>query len=473
MRIKLCLSLSLILMLSVACNTTPPDTTEPLSVSNTTALNVNHRVIYELNLYNFTKEGTLAAAQVRLKELRTLGIDIVWLMPIQPRSKQGKIGSLGSPYALQDYTKVNPDHGTLSDLINFVNEAHNLGIEVWLDWVPNHTGLDHVWVTEHPEYYQTKDGKIVHPNDYGDVYQLNYSNSAMQQAMIDAVKYWVKEASVDGFRFDYISSPAIPASFWKRAIPEIKNAAPDKRIWMLAEGDLIDRKDLYDVGFDYDYAWNFHDSAAKQVGATDKAKTLRSICQTLVSNSRYDNMDRMVYLTNHDDGNDGKNYFSDFGVNVPLMTVLEFTLYGMPLLYNGQEIGYRPVQDYFNRSVINWNSINRQLKNTIATLVALRHLQPALGGGIKSERGVVTFLDTGQPSLLCYTKTKGDNTVLVALNFATEPVTFTLSSIEQGRYSKWLDSETVHNDATLTHTTLSPATTFTLESKGYSVWVKE
>ena len=462
------------LLLPVSCTELlEPETPEMFSVSNTRALDEHHQVIYELNLYNFTAEGTLQAAKARLQELRTLGIDIVWLMPIQTRSKQGKIGTLGSPYALHDYTEVNPDHGELPDLQAFVDEAHHLGMEVWMDWVPNHTGLDHVWVSQHPEYYKQSNGKIVHPNNYGDVYQLDYGNAGLRQAMTDAIIYWVEKAGIDGFRFDYISSPAIPASFWQSALPAIRAAAPDKHIRMLAEGDLIDRKDLYDVGFDYDYAWGFHDNVAQKVGATDNASLLRAYCRSLVNNPNYDKMDRMVYLTNHDDGNDGKNYFSDFGSNVPLMTVLEFTLYGMPLLYNGQEIGYRPVQDYFNRSVINWNNGNAQLRNTIATLVALRHRQPALGGGPKGVRPSVTFLEAANTSVFAYLKQTADNTVLVVLNLSSTAVTTALSGIPAGRYSRVLDSRTITEGPLSVAVSLRADTQFDLPAKGYCVYVMQ
>ena len=475
MKHYLCLTATLaIAAVLCSCNNPSPEAVEPLEVSNTTALDRNHRVIYELNLYNFTQEGTLKAAKARLEELRSLGVDIVWLMPIQPRSKRGKIGSLGSPYALQDYTKVNPQHGTLDDLKAYTEEAHRLGMEVWMDWVPNHTGLDHVWVTEHKDYYQQKDGEIVHPNNYGDVYQLDYSNNELRQAMTDAVIYWVENAGIDGFRFDYISSPAIPAEFWQEAIPAIRKAGKDKYIGMLAEGDLADRKDLYSVGFDYDYAWGFHDNIAQKVGTTDKAKVLQNWCNSLVSNSNYDNMDRMVYLTNHDDGNDGKNYFSDFGNNVPPLTVMEFTLYGMPMLYNGQEIGYRPVQDYFNKSLINWSSPDKKLQNTIATLIALRHTQPALSSGKKAERGTTTFLDTDQKTtVLCYKREKDDNQVVVAVNLSTDSATFTIQGVDEGNYAQWLNSATVQNGTTLTPRHLTANPTLTLGGKGYAVYVKE
>lgn len=452
---------------------------ESFVVDNTVALDANHRVLYELNLYNFTQQGTLSAAQARLQELRTLGVDIVWLMPIQPRSVKGKIGNLGSPYALRDYKAVNSAHGTLADLKAYVNEAHRLGMEVWLDWVPNHTGLDHIWVTEHPEYYKTKNGQIVHPSAgglvYNDVYQLDYTNAAMREAMIDAMVYWVKEADIDGYRCDYVSSPDIPASFWSEAIPAIKAAAPNKRIWMLGEADFIDKVALYQEDFDYDYAWGFHDNVAQKVGTGTSASTLRTWCEKLINNKNYKTLDRILYLTNHDDGNDGKNYFSDFGSNVPPMTVLEFTLYGMPLLYNGQEIGYKPVQDYFKIDPIKWSTVNQQLKNTIRTLVALRHTQPALGGGVESVRPSVRFLTSDVTTVLAYTKTSGTNTVLVVLNLGTSEASVTLTDVEAGVYKLYLDSKTISGGVVTipSKEQLSADAPISIGAKGYKVFVKE
>lgn len=484
---KLILALLIFPLIFTSCkenNTEPstdpvdPDTQgEQFVVDNTVALDANHRVLYELNLYNFTQQGTLNAAQARLQELRTLGVDIVWLMPIQPRSVKGKIGNLGSPYALRDYKAVNSAHGTLADLKAYVTEAHRLGMEVWLDWVPNHTGLDHIWVTEHPEYYKTEDGQIVHPNNYSDVYQLDYTNEDMRNAMIDAMVYWVKEADIDGFRCDYVSSPEIPASFWSEAIPAIKAAAPNKRIWMLGEADFVDKKALYQEDFDYDYAWGFHDNVAQKVASGTSAGTLRTWCRTLIGNENYENLDRILYLTNHDDGNDfdSKNYFTYFGRNVPLMTVLEFTIYGMPLLYNGQEIGYRPAQGYFNRDPIKWNSVDIQIKNTIRTLVALRHTQPALGSGVAADRPSVKFLTGNVNTVLAYTKTSGTNTVLVVLNLGTSEASVKLKEIESGSYKLYLDSKTISDGVvtTISKEELSAEAPINIGAKGYKVFVKE
>ena len=444
-----------------------------LEVDNTEALSVNNRVIYELNLYNFTSEGTLAAAEGRLEILRKLGVDIVWLMPIQPRSQQGKIGSLGSPYALHDYTSVNPDHGSLADFQSFVRKAHGLGMEVWLDWVPNHTGLDHVWVSEHPDYYARSGGSIIHPNNYSDVYQLDYSNPSMCAAMQAAMIYWVENCGVDGFRCDYVSSPMLPAEFWFATIPMLQTAA-GRKIWMLGEADFADKPALYEVGFDYDYAWGFHDKVKDGVGKGSAATKLQTLCAAFMSNSKYAQMDRMVYLTNHDDIGDNfsQNYFGYHGENVAPLTVLEFTLYGMPLLYNGQEIGCRKVQNYFNRDVINWNSTNVQLQNTIRTLVALRHTQAALCGGVQAERPKTTFLTCSDKACMAYEKVKGDNTVLVVLNLASDSVSCEIKGIAEGIYTQWLDSRTIAQKIVKKDVELSETMTFSLPKKGYAVYVK-
>lgn len=444
-----------------------------LDVDNTQPIGDNNRVIYEMNVYNFTSQGTFKAAADKLADLRKLGIDIVWLMPIQPRSTEGKIGSLGSPYALHDYTAVNPDHGTFDDFKAFVSKAHSLGMEVWLDWVPNHTGLDHIWVTEHPDFYQWKDGKIVHPNNYGDVYQLNYDNADMRNAMQQAMIYWITNANIDGFRCDYVSSPDLPADFWSATIPKLQEAA-GRKIWMLGESDFQPEKSaLLTVGFDYDYTVGYHYRLKANVGKSESASKLKTQCKSLVNNGSYANMDRMVYLTNHDDIGDGTNYFGYFGTNVAPLTVVEFTLYGMPLLYNGQEIGYRKVQDYFNRDAINWSTPDKRLLNTIRTLVALRHTQAALGSGNKTDRATTTFLECSHSAFMAYKKEKGDNTVLVVVSLSADTSTCEVKGIDEGIYTQWLNSETIVDKIVKKDVKLTETTSFTLPKKGYTVYVKK
>lgn len=451
--------------------------TGSLIVDNTTPISPANRVIYELNLYDFTSAGTLQAAKNRLPELRRLGIDIIWLMPIYPRSVQGRIGSLGSPYAARDFTAVNPDHGTLADLKSFVSEAHRLGMAVWLDWVPNHTGLDHVWVSSHPEYYVWQNGAIVHPNNYGDVYQLNYNSAALRNAMTDAMLYWVNEADIDGFRCDYVSSSAIPVSYWQQAIPALQNNNRSKRVEMLGEADFIPQPSLYAAGFQYDYAWQFN-TALKSIGTGTDITNLRSEAQrllNLLNTANYSAMNSMVYLTNHDDIGDNfsANYLTQVGVNVAPLTVMFFTLYGMPLLYNGQEVAQPTILNYFNRNSINWQvtSANRPIVNTIRALIALKHTMPALADGSATTRGATSFIATNRSSVIAYRKSKGDNSVLVVINFGNSETDVTLSGIAAGNYTRVLDSRTIASGFNIEDVYLTSSPVIHLPAKGYQVYV--
>ena len=325
----------------------------------------NH-VIYELNTGSFTTEGTFNAAGEKLQDLKDLGIDIVWLMPIYPRG-----GGINSPYAATDFKATNPQYGSIADLKAFVSKAHTLGMEVWLDWVPNHTATDAKWVTSNPEYYKTKNGSMVHPNNYGDVYQLDYSNPDLAAAMTDCLKFWVDEADVDGFRCDYVSSPEIPATYWASAIPEVKNHKAGKTITFLAEGDLTNsnNRGLVTTGFEYDYAWDFQESGLyKTVGKGISGSSLQKVCESMLSATEtIKPITRMIYLTNHDQNyNDGGHLISDiYGENVYPLTALIFTFKGMPLVYNGQEAGGKQILDYFNDTKIKWSDKDEKNEKAI------------------------------------------------------------------------------------------------------------
>ena len=198
-------------------------------INTATNNEVGHQVIYEMNIGSFTQAGTFTAAQQRLDELKTLGVDIVWLMPIYPRG-----GGINSPYAATNFQQANPAYGTIDDLKALVVRAHELNMEVWLDWVPNHTATNADWVTTHPEYYSKNgSGQMIHPNNYNDVYQLDYNNSDLVNAMNDCLKFWIDQTDIDGYRCDYVSSNSIPTSYWQAAIPEIKGYKAGKTITFL------------------------------------------------------------------------------------------------------------------------------------------------------------------------------------------------------------------------------------------------
>ena len=424
-----------------------------------------HRVIYEMNIGMFTQAGTFAAAQTRLPELKQFGVDIVWLMPIYER------GSSNSPYAAKNFKKVNPKYGTIADLKAFVAAAHTLNMEVWLDWVPNHTATNADWVTSNPEYYAQSGGQMVHPNNYGDVWQLNYGNSALADAMNDCLKFWIDEADIDGYRCDYISSSYIPATYWQTAIPLIKSYKSGKTITFLGEGDIAqDVTRLAGVGFDYDYAWAYQTSLATYGASGTYSSTLRANATTLISNSKDKSFCRMLYLTNHDiNFNDGgKTLTQLYGNNRYPLTALVGTLYGMPLIYNGQETGGNQVLDYFNDTKINWSTKDAKMKNTLRTLCALKHAVPAL-----SDRADVDLITiSGNSNVLAFTRTNGDSNVLVVLNMANTSSTVNISGLDAGEWSLWLNSETISQGTSRYQQAFSSTQRFTLEAKGYRVYVK-
>ena len=465
--------LSLTLCLLVALTASSWST---LVVDNTVPLSDNHRVIYEMNVYDFTSQGTFAAAEQRLPELRKLGIDIVWLMPIHPRGVKGKIGSLGSPYAVRDYTAVNSAHGSLSDLQSFVNTAHELGMKVWLDWVANHTALDHVWVSSHPEYYERVNGVIQHPNNYGDVYQLDFSNEEMKEAMIDAMRYWVNEADIDGFRCDYASSPKIGVSFWQQAITGVQTNDRGKHVEFLAEADFTSwdcDQALYNAGFEYDYAWGFADNI-KSVGEGTSITAIKNAASSMITtlNSKYRSMNRMSFLTNHDDIGDNFccNYMTNCGSNVPPLTVVYFTFVGMPLIYNGQEIGSKKILNYFNRNTISWSSVDTKIANTFRALIALKHTLPALADGTGDERASTRIITTNSSTVFAFEKKKGDDRVVVVISLNENPIDVKLNNVSAGTYTRLLDSETVTSEFATTPVELSSSPTIHLEAKGYHIY---
>ena len=433
-----------------------------------------HRVIYEMNVGSFTQAGTFAAATAQLENLKALGVDIVWLMPIYPRG-----GGINSPYAATNFQAVNPSYGTIADLKAFVTKAHSLNMLVWLDWVPNHTATNADWVTSHPEYYTKSNGSFVHPNNYSDVYQLNYSSTALVNAMNDCLKFWIDQADVDGYRCDYISSSAIPTSYWQSTIPMIKSYKAGKTISFLGEADIAqDATRLKEAGFDYDYAWAFQSQLASFGPSGTSASTLKSRVNSLVSVSSSLSFGRMLYLTNHDQNyNDGgRTLTTMYGDNRYALTVLAYTAYGMPLIYNGQETGGNQILDYFNDTKINWNTTDNKMRNTLRTLTALKHSQEALiDYKTPSKNPAINWLNvsgTGNSNVLAYSRTNGSSQVLVVLNTGTSAASVTLSGIASGTWSMWLNSQTVASGVSRTDVTLNSSTAISVEAKGYRVYVK-
>ena len=429
-----------------------------------------HQVIYQMNVGSFSAEGTFAAAQQRLDELKTLGVDIVWLMPIYPRG-----GGINSPYAATNFQQTNPSYGTIADLKSFVNRAHELNMEVWLDWVPNHTATDADWVTTHPEYYAKSGEQMIHPNGYGDVWQLDYNNTNLVNAMNDCLKFWIDQADIDGYRCDYISSRYIPTSYWQATIPMIKSYKTGKKITFLGEADIAQDNEeavarLKTAGFDYDYAWAYQTSLVNYGPSGVYAAPLRANATTMLNASSTVSFKRMLYLTNHDQNwNENKKTLTQkYGNNRYPLTVLAYTLYGMPLIYNGQEVGGNQALNYFEDTKIDWSAKDDKMLNTIRTLTALKHVVPAL-----SDDATVNLITvSGNANAMAFTRKSGDSEILVVMNMANSAGNATITGLTAGAWSLWLTSETIAQGTSRKQETFGTSKTINLEAKGYRVYVK-
>jgi 1,4-alpha-glucan branching enzyme len=437
-----------------------------------------HRVIYEMNVGGFTTDGTFAAAQAKLTELKLTGVDVIWLMPIYPR--QSTSPGINSPYGPVSYTKINPSYGTLADLKAFVNAAHSLNMEVWLDWVPNHTATNAEWTTspyDPTDYYKYSGNTIVHPNNYGDVIQLDYNKQTLRNAMDAAMKYWIENADIDGFRCDYVSSSEIPADYWTWQIPRLRNYATSlgkSNFWMLGEANFLDNaaKKLFNTGWDYDYMWNFFEPTLTGMGSGTDASTLKTRLTNHFNQSEYSNLDRMAYMNNHDeDWNDKATMLSRYGDNRYAFNVLLFTFYGMPLIYNGQEIGYNTCLDYFNDTKINWNDVDTKMRNTIRTLTALKHSVEAFQDGKTfEERGSFTMFNTSN-SVLAYKRKHGSSEAIVVMNFGTGTTNVALTGVTAGSYDLCLNSSTIASGVSKETVELTSSPTISVEARGYKVYV--
>lgn len=303
--------------------------------------------IYEVNVRQFTPEGTLKAFETHLPRLKELGVDILWFMPIHPIGVVNRKGSLGSYYSVRDYLGVNPEFGTLEDFKQVVAKAHALGMYVLIDWVANHTSHDAVLVEQHPDWYiRDSVGKLVSPFDWTDVAKLDYSKPELREYITNAMIYWVKEAGIDGFRCDVAAE--VPTDFWNAAREELDKVKP---VFMLAEAE---KPELLEYAFDADYAWELHHLMN---GIAQGKKTVLDLEHYLLKSvTTYPkNTIKMNFITNHDENSWNGTEFERMGDAVKTMAALSFVVNGMPLIYSGQEVGFNRRLLFFEKDQIIWN----------------------------------------------------------------------------------------------------------------------
>ena len=367
-------------------------------------------VIYEVNTRQFTPQGTFKAMQAHLPQLKELGVDILWFMPIHPISEEGRKGGLGSYYAVRDYKGVNPEFGSIDDFRDIVNEAHKLGMKVIIDWVPNHSGRDNAWVKNHPDWYaRNEKGEMFGPYDWTDVYKFDYSNPEMRAAMTDAMAFWLREADIDGFRCDVAGE--VPVDFWNENRPALEKVKSD--IFMLAEAP---DPELMEHAFDMDYNWPMKDlwsaiaATSGQYTFKDANGNLKEFPEKHAADI-YVELDReaatypgdsflMNMITNHDLNSWEGTEFERLGNLQQAFAVLMYTLPGMPLIYTGQEVGLDRAFEFFVKDQApDWNS-NPATRQFYQTLNKLRHDQKALALG--NEGAPVEKLATASSDVIAF-----------------------------------------------------------------------
>ncbi len=304
--------------------------------------------IYQINTRQFTKEGTFKAAQEQLPRLKELGVDIIWLMPVHKIGEKNRKGTLGSPYSVKDYYSVNPEFGNLQDLKDFVNTAHQQGLYVILDWVANHTAWDNILVEQHPEWYDKDYKGHFRPTpwwDWSDIIDLDYNKPALRKYMTEALKYWVKEADIDGYRCDVAGF--VPVDFWNNVRKELDAI---KTVFMLAEWEA---RDLHAEAFDMTYAWSWNEYLHKI--CTGKADVNSLYIYYSWNECAFpSNSMRMTFVSNHDKNAWEGTMWEQFGEGLEAAIVLSVVGDGMPLIYNGQEAGNTKRLEFFEKDPIEW-----------------------------------------------------------------------------------------------------------------------
>lgn len=367
--------------------------------------------IYEVNIRQYTPQGTFRAFASHLPRLHQMGVNILWIMPINPISMKNRKLPLGSYYSVADYCKVNPEFGSMDDFKDLVKRAHALGMKVIVDWVANHTGWDNPWIVSHPDWYtHNAKGEIVSPvPDWTDTADLNYDNPDMRREMILSMKFWIDEANIDGFRCDMAGM--VPVDFWNQVRKQLDQVKP---VFMLAEAS---EAPLLYRAFDMDYSWELHhlmnDLAQGKLQPTALDSYFQKVKKTYPSDSYL-----MNFISNHDENSWNGTEFERMGPAVPLFSVLTFTVPGMPMLYSGQEASLNHRLKFFEKDEISWKDLSMQ--KFYHRLILLHKNNPALWVG--NQGGKMNILTTSNPKqVFAFSREKKGNRVIVLLNISKEP----------------------------------------------------
>ncbi len=412
---KILFLLAMVSLLSVSCQMQQPaDSTIEQLVST-----VSHpewsknAVLYEVNVRQFTPEGTFNAFAEHLPRLKEMGVNILWFMPVTPIGEVERKGTLGSYYSVQDYTGINPEFGTREDFTILVNQIHEMGMYVIIDWVANHTAWDHAWTQTNPDFYYTDaDGSFTppHDTDWSDVIQLDYQNHDLWDAMISEMRYWVEEVNIDGFRCDV--AYLVPTEFWNRARLELEGVKP---VFMLAEAD---HPELNEHAFNAGYSWTSHHTMNRIAQGEDDVSALDKYFFEENQGNYPLGTYKINFISNHDENSWAGTVFDRLGDAMQTFAVLSNTVEGMFLLYNGQEAGLDKMLEFFEKDEIDWNDLKYQ--DFYTKLFELKASNRALWNGLAG--GKMERVNTNDDeSIFAFTREKDEDKVFVVLNISAKP----------------------------------------------------
>jgi glycosidase len=411
--------------------------------------------IYELNTRQFTPEGTFRAAAEHLPRLKELGITIVWLMPIHEIGKENRKGTLGSPYSVKDYYSVNPEFGTLDDLKYFVGRAHELGLYVIIDWDANHTAWDNPLREEHPDWYERDWKGDFQPTpwwDWSDIINLDYSQPGLREYMTDALRYWVEEAGIDGYRCDVAGD--VPVEFWNNARKELDAIKP---VFMLAEWE---GRDLHAEAFDATYAFSWYEALVDIVAGKHALDKLVRYYARDFSRHPEDGM-RMMFVSNHDKNSWEGTQFEAFGDALDAAIVLSVVGKGIPLIYNGQEAGNEKRLEFFEKDQIEWRE--HRIGDLYQRLLVLKKENSVLWNGAWGAEMIP--VPNNQPkNVISFVRENDRDKVFAVFNFSAEAQDVGFAeSLYHGEYQDYFGAETAILDA---------STRLRLEPWDYRVFIR-
>ena len=396
---------------------------------------VEDMVMYEINIKAFSSTKDFKGVTARLDQIKELGVNTIWLMPIY---QVGVVNSFGSPYCVKNYKELNSQFGTLADLQELIRKAHEKKIAVILDWVGNHTSWDNDWMSNPSWYTQDGNGNIISPagTNWNDVADLNFENAAMRVAMIEAMKYWIDTTDIDGFRCD--AADFVPFDFWQQAITEL-NTIPNKHLIMLAEGA---RNDHFTAGFQMNFSWNFLGSL-KNVFTNGQGVATLFATNTNEYSAVPTGKRKLRFTTNHDESNQATPV-TVFGSKQAAMAASVVTIYleGVPLLYCGQEVGVSLSSVYNGSNTINW-TVNTDMLEEYKKMMQFYATSNAARKG-----SLMTF---DNPNVVIFQKSSGAERVLVLVNTRAVRKTIGIPLVLQTNWTDVLSNvpKTLSNSLTL------------------------